>query len=101
MLTSPVRVPRASAKRLWSLRGRLSERDITDLIIAYREGTAAVSRATAHGVSFRSVKRLLRHRRCPPDLTQATSYEGNAGRDASVAASAQAFTARSAACADD
>jgi hypothetical protein len=73
-LTSLVRAPRASAKRPWSLRERLSERDIANLITAYRDGATAASLATAHGVSLRSVKRLLR-RRCPPDLTHATSYK--------------------------
>jgi 2,4-dienoyl-CoA reductase-like NADH-dependent reductase (Old Yellow Enzyme family) len=57
-LTGPVR-PRPSAKRPRSLRERLEERDIADLITAYREGTTAASLAAAHGVSLKSVKRLL------------------------------------------
>lgn len=58
-LTSSVNDPRPSAKRPWSLRDRLNERDITDLITAYREGATAASLAAAHGVSLKSVKRLL------------------------------------------
>jgi 2,4-dienoyl-CoA reductase-like NADH-dependent reductase (Old Yellow Enzyme family) len=59
-LTSPVRAARPSAKRPWSLRERLDEREIAELITAYRNGTTAASLATAHGVSLTSVKRLLR-----------------------------------------
>ncbi|MDQ3764736.1 MAG: hypothetical protein M3460_25360 [Actinomycetota bacterium] len=59
-LTSPVRAPRSSAKRPWSLREHLNERDIAELIIAYRDGATAASLATTHGVSLKSVKRLLR-----------------------------------------
>ena len=58
-LTSPVRIPRPSAQRPWSRRERLSERDIANLITSYRDGATAASLATAHGVSLRSVKRLL------------------------------------------
>jgi uncharacterized protein YcbK (DUF882 family) len=46
-------------KRLWSLRDRLDERTRTDLIAAYRAGTTAASLAATHGLSLRSVKRLL------------------------------------------
>jgi hypothetical protein len=35
---APVRAPKPSAKRPWSLRDRLDERDTADLITAYREG---------------------------------------------------------------
>jgi 2,4-dienoyl-CoA reductase-like NADH-dependent reductase (Old Yellow Enzyme family) len=60
-LTSPVRAARPSAKRPWSLRERLDKREIDELITAYRNGTTtAASLATTHGVSLRSVKRLLR-----------------------------------------
>jgi hypothetical protein len=59
-LTSPVRAARPSAKRPWSLRERLDERETAELITAYRNGTTAASLATAHGVSLTSVKRLLR-----------------------------------------
>ncbi len=55
---SPVRTPRLSAKRPWSLRDHLDERDIADLITAYREGATAASLTAAHGVSLNSVKRL-------------------------------------------
>jgi 2,4-dienoyl-CoA reductase-like NADH-dependent reductase (Old Yellow Enzyme family) len=60
VLTSPVRVPKSSAKPPWSLRECLDERDIAELITAYRNGATAASLATTHGVSLRSVKRLLR-----------------------------------------
>jgi len=47
--------PRPSTKRPWSLRDRLDEHDIADLITAYRQGaTAAV-----HGLSLK--------RQAPPD----------------------------------
>ena len=68
-LTSPVRTRRPTATRPWSLRDRLTERDIARLITAYREGTAAASLATDYTLSLRSVKRLLRTagvRRTPP-----------------------------------
>ena len=68
-LTSPACTPRPSAKRPWSLRERLDERDIADLITAYRDGATATSLAAAHGVSLKSVKRLLHAagiRRTPP-----------------------------------
>jgi hypothetical protein len=58
-LSGPVRATRPSTKRPWSLRERLDERDIADLIIAYRKGATAASLATIHGVSPSSVKRLL------------------------------------------
>jgi ribulose 1,5-bisphosphate carboxylase large subunit-like protein len=60
VLTSPARGPRLSVKRPWSLRERLDERDIAKLITAYRDGATAASLAATHGVSPRSVKRLLR-----------------------------------------
>jgi hypothetical protein len=59
-LTSPARAPKPSTKRPWSLRERLHEREITELITAYRDGTTAASLATTHNVSLTSVKRLLR-----------------------------------------
>jgi hypothetical protein len=41
---SPVlRVPQTNATRSWSLRDRLTERDITELITAYRDGATAAS----------------------------------------------------------
>jgi hypothetical protein len=54
-----VRATRPSTQRLWSLRERLDEREIAELINAYRDGATAVSLATTHGVSLRSIKRLL------------------------------------------
>jgi hypothetical protein len=42
-----------------SLRDHPDERDIADLIIAYREDTTAASLAVAHGLNLKSVKRLL------------------------------------------
>ena len=50
--------PQAS-KRPWSLRDCLDERTRADMIAAYRAGTTAASLATTHGLSLRSVKRLL------------------------------------------
>jgi hypothetical protein len=57
--TSPVRAARPNTKRPWSLRERLDERELAKLITAYRDGATAASLATTHGVSLRSVKRLL------------------------------------------
>jgi 2,4-dienoyl-CoA reductase-like NADH-dependent reductase (Old Yellow Enzyme family) len=53
------RAARPSAKHPWSLRERLDESDIAELITAYRNGATAASLATTHGVSPSSVKRLL------------------------------------------
>jgi hypothetical protein len=58
-LTRPARAPRPSTKRPWNLGERLDERDITELITAYCDGATAASLAATHGVSLRSVKRLL------------------------------------------
>ena len=58
-LTSPVRAPRLSVQRPCSLRDRLDERDIAELITAYRNGATAASLAATHGVSLSSIKRLL------------------------------------------
>ena len=82
-LTSPVRVLKSSAKPPWSLHERLDERDIAELITAYRDGTTAASLTATHGVSLRSVKRLLHTagiRRTSP--TRQASFKGNPGRDA-------------------
>jgi hypothetical protein len=68
-LPSPVPTPRPTATRPWSLRERLTERDIAELINAYRDGTTAASLAAAYALSLKSVKRLLRTagvRRTPP-----------------------------------
>ncbi|MBV8992364.1 MAG: hypothetical protein JO287_01365 [Pseudonocardiales bacterium] len=68
-LVSPVRAARPSAKRPWSLRERLDEREIAELITTYHNGATATSLAAARGVSLSSVKRLLRTagvRRTPP-----------------------------------
>ena len=59
VLTSPVRAFEPSTKHPWSLRERLDERNIAELISAYRDGATAVSLAATHGMSLRSVKRLL------------------------------------------
>jgi 2,4-dienoyl-CoA reductase-like NADH-dependent reductase (Old Yellow Enzyme family) len=67
--TSPVCAARPSTKRPWSLRDRLNESDIADLTTTYRDGATAASLAAAHGVSLKSVKRLLHTagiRRTPP-----------------------------------
>ena len=58
-LTSPVRAARPNTKRPWSLRERLDEREIAELIGAYRDGATAVSLAATHRVSLSSVERLL------------------------------------------
>ena len=58
-LVSPVRAARPSAKRPWSLRERLDEREIAELITTYHNGATATSLAAARGVSLSSVKRLL------------------------------------------
>jgi hypothetical protein len=59
-LTSPVRAARPSTRRPWSLHERLDERELAELITAYRDGATAASLASTHGVSPSSVKRLLR-----------------------------------------
>lgn len=59
--------PQSRAPR--RLRDRLTERDIVDLITAYRDGATAASLATDYGLSLKSVKRLLHIagiRRTPP-----------------------------------
>ncbi|MBV9160898.1 MAG: hypothetical protein JO281_04920 [Pseudonocardiales bacterium] len=58
-LSSPECTARPRAKRPWSLRERLDERELAELITAYRDGATAASLATIHGVSLSSVKRLL------------------------------------------
>jgi hypothetical protein len=57
-LNRPSSAPEPSARRPWRLRDRLTEGDIADLITAYRDGATATSLAAAHGLSFKSVKRL-------------------------------------------
>ena len=59
VLTSAVRAARPSTKRPWSLRERLDEREIAELITAYHDGATTASLATTHGVSPSSIKRLL------------------------------------------
>ena len=75
-LARPVCAPRPNAKRPWSLRDRLDERDIADLITAYRDGATAASLAAAHDLSLKSVKRLLHiagvRRTSPTQATKAT-----------------------------
>ena len=56
-LTDPIYGHRRRAQRPWRLRDRLDERNITELITAYRDGATAASLATSHGVSLKSVKR--------------------------------------------
>jgi hypothetical protein len=58
-LTSPARTLRPTATRSWSLRDRLTERDIAELITAYRDGATAACLAATRDVSLKSVKRLL------------------------------------------
>jgi 2,4-dienoyl-CoA reductase-like NADH-dependent reductase (Old Yellow Enzyme family) len=76
-LASPARVPRPGAEPPWSLRERLDERQIAELITAYRDGATAASLAIIHGVSLSSVKRLLhtagiRRTPCTRGSTRAT-----------------------------
>jgi hypothetical protein len=59
-LTSSVRAARPHTKRPWSLRERLDERELAELITGYRNGATAASLATTHSVSLRSIKRILR-----------------------------------------
>ena len=90
---APVRAPKPSAKRPCSLRDRLNERDIANLITAYHEGATAARVAAAHGLSLNSVHECQTppaHRRCPLNLTRSTNYQGNASRDTSVAVAAHA-----------
>jgi hypothetical protein len=54
-LTSPVCAPKPSAKRPESPRDHLDERDIADLITAYRDGATAAS----HGLNLTSVDRRV------------------------------------------
>jgi hypothetical protein len=49
----------SASKRPWSLRERLDEGTRVDLIDTYRAGATSASLATAHGLSLRSVKRLV------------------------------------------
>ena len=49
----------SASKRPWSLRDRLDERTLAEIIDAYRAGETAASLACGHGLSVRSVKRLL------------------------------------------
>jgi hypothetical protein len=49
----------SATKRPWSVQDRIDERTRADMIAAYRAGTTAASLATTHGLSLRSVKRLL------------------------------------------
>jgi hypothetical protein len=58
-LRAAVAADHAAVKRAWDLRDRLDERTRIDLISAYRAGATAASLADAHGLSLRSVKRLL------------------------------------------
>jgi hypothetical protein len=73
---SRVRGSKSDANHPQSLRGRLTETDIAELITAYRDGATAASLAATHGVSLRSVKRLLNNagiRRTPPTRGPATT----------------------------
>ncbi|MGL5827932.1 MAG: hypothetical protein ACRCYU_24465, partial [Nocardioides sp.] len=61
---------RPAPRRPWSLRDRLDQHSRATLVAAYRTGATAASLATTHGISLRSVKRLLAaegvHRKQPP-----------------------------------
>lgn len=58
---SPARCePRDGARRVQGARTTtVDESDIVELITIYREGTTAASLIAAHGLSLKSVKRLL------------------------------------------
>jgi 2,4-dienoyl-CoA reductase-like NADH-dependent reductase (Old Yellow Enzyme family) len=58
-LTPKASAARPSTKYPWNLHERLDEREIAELITAYRDGATAASLAATHGMSLRSVKRLL------------------------------------------
>jgi hypothetical protein len=83
VLASPERTARPDAMRPWSVRERLDERDITELITAYRNGATAASLATTHSVSLSSVKRLLRSRG-PPHAIHPRIREGHTDHHVSV-----------------
>lgn len=58
-LASAIPTAPLASKPPWSLRDRLDKRTRADLIAAYRSGETAASLAAAHGLSLRSVKRLV------------------------------------------
>jgi hypothetical protein len=60
---------RPSSKPPWSLRDRLDERTRASMINAYRAGATAAFLAAAHGISLRSVKRLVAAAGCLPQRT--------------------------------
>jgi hypothetical protein len=65
----PCAYPRTNRDASWSLRDRLTERDIAELITAYRDGATAASLAADYALSLKSVRRLLHTagvRRTPP-----------------------------------
>ena len=82
-LTSPVRAARPSTKRPWSLRERLDERDITELITAYRDGATSASLATTHRVSLTSVNASYAPR-CPPRTLHPRTRKGHTDHHVSV-----------------
>jgi hypothetical protein len=85
-LTNPVPAPKPSAKRPGSLHDHLDECDITDLVTPTAKAPPLPRRCLRLEPQERQVPPA--HRRCPPDVTHSTSYEGNADGDASVAAHA-------------
>jgi hypothetical protein len=98
VLTSPACAPRPSAKRPWSLRERLDEHDIAELITAYRDSATAASLAASlaatHGVSFQSVSASYTPPRYPPNTTHPTIHDDHTDRHGSIARSCPEFTAR-------
>jgi hypothetical protein len=66
-----VRIARPSTQRLWSLRERLDEHDIANLITVYRRHHCRLL-AAAHGLNLKSVNASCTRRR-PPNLTHTTS----------------------------
>ena len=71
-------------KTPWILRERLHEREIAELITAYRHGATSASLATTHGVSPSSVKRLLRAAGVRRTPSNPRSREGHTAHHVSV-----------------
>jgi hypothetical protein len=96
-LASPVHAPRPSVQRPRSLRNRLDERDIAELITAYRNRATAASLAATPRHEPQQRQTPPTHRRCPPHPIHPRSHEGPTNRHVSIAGSCPAFTAHTAA----
>ncbi len=65
----PCAYPQTNRDASMGLRDRLTERDIAELMTAYRDGATAASLAADYALSLKGVKRLLHTagvRRTPP-----------------------------------